>query len=95
MPTIVPNKFTEFEFSTAELYAATRLTDLSLQLIQTLAARAAVERLNLRVDANDPNKFIQAEACLTGQIEAYENLIALVESTPKPEENPQQQQTTF
>lgn len=85
MPKIVPTRLTEYEFTPEELYAATRLSSLTVQLIQTLAARAAQQKIGLTFNPANPNEFIQAEACLTGQIEAYENLIGLVETTPEPQ----------
>lgn len=85
MAKLAPTRFTEYEFTGEEMYAATRLSLLTLQLLQTLAAKAAQQKVALTFDPTQPHSFIQQEACLTGQIEAYENLMGLVETTTVPE----------
>lgn len=83
MPKQVTNQFTEFEFTQAEMYAATRFSDLQLMLIQTLIARDARQRVNLKIDPNDL-RSLQEEAGLKGSIGAYEYLIYLATETPAP-----------
>jgi hypothetical protein len=86
MPKQVPNQFTEFEFTTAELYAATRFSDLQLMLIQTLAARDAKQRLSINIDPTNLQS-LQEEAALKGSIGAYEYLLALARDTESPNQN--------
>lgn len=90
MAHIIPNRFTEFEFNQLEFYAATRFSELSLMLIQTLIAKAALEKVNLTIDPNDA-KCIQREAELQGTLYAYEHLLFLATETEAPSA-PQEQE---
>ncbi len=85
MPRPITNTFSEFEFTTEEFYQATRFSQLSLHLIQTLLAQTAAQRLSLKVDTKDPTEWIQAEAALKGTMEAYENLLDLFATTEAPQ----------
>lgn len=80
----VPTRFTEWEFTTKEAYVATRFTELNLMLIQTLIAQAAVRRTNLHYDPKEPEKFMQQEAEITGEIGAYEHLLTLFSDSVAP-----------
>jgi len=76
MPKQITNHFTEFEFTQAEMYAATRFSELQLMLFQTLLARDAKQRIAINVRPNDLAS-IQEEAALKGSIGAMEYLISL------------------
>jgi len=76
MPKQVSNQFTEFEFTQAEMYAATRFSELQLMLIQTLVARDAKQRISINIRPNDLAS-IQEEAALKGSINAMEYLLSL------------------
>ncbi len=80
-----PTKFSSYDFSNAELYAATRFDTLQLMLFQTLFAEAAEERLALTIDTSKPDEFIQREACLRGTMEAFDRLISLASEITAPE----------
>lgn len=83
MPKPVANKFTSYEFTQAELFAATRFSDLQLMLIQTLIAKDAEQRVNMKITPNDLAS-LQEEAALKGSIEAMEYLLYLAAETPNP-----------
>lgn len=80
-----PTKFTAYDFTQLELFAATRLDTLTQMLIQTLYAQAAEERLALTIDTEKTTEFVQREACLRGQMEAYEHLLFLASETAAPD----------
>lgn len=84
MPTPVPSRFTLFEFTEDELYAASRFNSLQLMLFQSLIAKAALKKINLKFDASDPVVFAQQEAELTSEIEAYEHLLMLATEMEAP-----------
>lgn len=85
MPTPVVNRFTQWEFTNAELYAATRFSELQLMLIQSLAADAAVRKTNTRFDPTNPTAFAQEEAEIQGELGAYEHLISMHADLEAPE----------
>lgn len=77
MANLVPSTFCRYEFSSQqELLQAQILSPIQLQWIQTCLSDAAEERLRLNFDPTSPEKFIQAEANLKGQIEAFQYLVA-------------------
>jgi hypothetical protein len=99
MPQPKVTRFTSFEFSPEELYAATRFSQMNLMLIQTLAADVLEEKTRLKIDlkSNKPLaeaniEFMQQEAALQGRIEAYEHLLMLPNETTL--EQPQSYPTT-
>lgn len=83
MPQPVSNAFTEFEFTTAEWYEATRFNTLQLMLIQTLLAKAATKRINVAIDP-DNKTSLQEEAALKGEMGAFEYLLTLFSDTEAP-----------
>lgn len=85
MPTPVPTRFTKFDFTQEEFYAATRFTQVQLMLLQTLIADAAVRKTNLKFDPQDTVNFAQQEAEITGEIGAYEHLFLLATEMEMPE----------
>lgn len=85
MPVPIPTAFTEWEFTQKEAYAATRFSELNLMLIQSLAAKAAQRRLNVKFDPLNPTLFAQEEAELQGEIGAYQHLLLLATETEVPE----------
>lgn len=92
MPRPKANKFTAFEFTQEELFAATRFTQLNLMLIQTLIAEAMEERSELAIDLSPPGetlesaniKFLQREAAIKGKQDALEHLLMLATQTELP-----------
>lgn len=91
MPKPVATRFTKFEFTHDELYAATRFSSLQIMLIQSLIADNAIEKNALKVDLSDGKsaeeammEFAQREAECTGAIGALEHLLMLVNETDPP-----------
>lgn len=85
MPTPIYNQFTQFEFSNEELFAATRLTQLQLMLLQSLIANCADHRLAIKHRLGDGNQEALAEEiCERGSQEAYEYLFMLATTLEAP-----------
>lgn len=78
MPTQLPTRFTAYEFTQAELFSATRLSNLNVMLLQTLISQAAVRRTNLRYDPEKALEYVQQEAYIIAEIEAYEYLLSMM-----------------
>lgn len=92
MPIPKATSIIAFEFTPEEYYAATRFTEMNLMLIQTLAANVLEERLSLQIDLSKPLAeanaiFMQQEAALKGQQEAYNQLLMLARDTNLPGES--------
>lgn len=83
MPRPISNAFTEFEFTQAEWYAATRFSDIQLMLFQTMLARAASRRLNVNITPDD-KRSLQEEAEIKGEMGAYESLMSMHTDTEAP-----------
>lgn len=94
MPVPVSNRFTEFEFTNEELYGASRFTQLQLMLLQSLSAKAASNRLGLVVDPDKISSFLQAEAALKGEQDAYDYLMVLSETVEPPTPGEAQQKSS-
>lgn len=91
MPKQVVTRFTAYEFTQAEVFSATRFSDLSVMLIQTLIAEAAIRRTNLHYDSANPTNFLQQEAEIAGEIGILEHLLTLMLDTPAPEKETAQE----
>lgn len=81
MPTQIQNKFTQWEFTPVERKFACAFNDLQVKLIQNEIARAAIEKVSLTYDAQNPLLFAQREAELHGQIEVLEYLLSQSQSS--------------
>jgi len=75
MAQIKLNTFTSYQQTEQEQLAATHLTTEQKQFIQTQIALVAEERLALTPDPSNYTAFIQQEAHLKGQIDAYKYLL--------------------
>jgi len=77
MARLIPNDFQEYAFDTeAELRSAMLLTESNIQFIKTQLASVMTERANLEYDVMTPiTSFVQQEAALKGQINAYQFLL--------------------
>lgn len=98
MPIPRSTNLTAYEFTDMEFYAATRLSELNLMLLQDLIAEKSAEKARLIVELKEaPNsqeaiiRFIQREAELTGEIGAYMHLVDLFANTQQPTAVPQPQ----
>lgn len=76
MPAQVSNKFTQWELTAVEFKYASSFNDLQRKFIQNEIARAALEKVALTYDAQNPLLFAQREAELQGQIEILEYLLS-------------------
>jgi hypothetical protein len=92
MPKPKATRFTAFEFTDDEMFAATRFSQLSLMLIQSLAADAIENKAQLKIDLQSGKplaeaniEFMQREAELSGEIGAYEHLLLLAAETVVPQ----------
>lgn len=83
MPRPISNAFTEFEFTQAEWYAATRFNEMQLMLFQTMLARAATRRVNINITPDD-KRSLQEEAEIKGEMGAYESMLAMYTDTEAP-----------
>ena len=75
MATLIQNEFASFELTDKEALQGSLLTTVQMQVIQNQLANAAMEKIHLEYDASNPTAFIQQEASLKGQLDAYNFLL--------------------
>jgi hypothetical protein len=75
MVTQVINSFTQYELTEDEMDEAVLLSPLLRMYLQTRMAILAQEKLNAKFDANNPVRFAQLEAELTGKISIIDELL--------------------
>lgn len=76
------NKFQTYKFDTVQEERASRiLSEGNIQNIRNEMVSAINEKLLLEFDATNPQRFIQQEASLAGQIKAFQFLLDLHEDT--------------
>jgi hypothetical protein len=75
MPTPVINSFTSFNFTKEELAEAYKFTPLNRMALQQEISICAEEKIALKFDPNDPVRFAQQEAELTGKIGILQYLL--------------------
>jgi len=80
MPSIAPSTFTRFTLSQQEEQVGGTLNYLQKCSIHNLLASAAEEKLSLELDPQNPQRYIQQEASLAGQIKILQFLLATSES---------------
>ena len=83
MAQIILNTFTQFQQTESEQLVGTTLSLEQKQFIQTLVAGIAEQRLALVPDPLNYSVFIQQEAHLKGQIDAYKYLLDCSEASEK------------
>lgn len=83
MSQIQINTFTQFELSEHEQLAATLLSNEQKMFIQSQLALIAEQRIALVPDPNNYAAFIQTEAHLKGQMDAYKYLLDCSTSSEK------------
>lgn len=84
MPKLIPNDFSQYEFTPEEERSACTFTDLQLCYIQNQIASIAMQKATLKIDVNNPLSFAQEDSYLTGQIEILQHLLE-VDSIAKDE----------
>ena len=80
MPSIGICSFTRFNLSPSEEIIAGTLSPLQKCGIQNLLASTAEEKLSLELDPLNPQKYIQQEASLAGQVKILQYLLTVSES---------------
>jgi hypothetical protein len=81
MAKLIPGLFTRYEFNDDEEISAHILSQENIYAIQNLVAEAAEEKVSLKFDPEKPQLFIQREAELQGNINAYKYLLTMHESS--------------
>jgi hypothetical protein len=92
VPSPIATRFTKFEFTESELFAASRFNEMQLMLFQTLIASAAESKVNLTLDFKEEGVdketavilHAQRQGELIGEIRAYEHLLLLYSDTSAP-----------
>ena len=75
MAVLIPNDFSSYELTEQEEIEGAKLTITQKQLIQNYLSGAAIEKNGLEYDHNNSERFIQQEASLKGQMDAYRHLL--------------------
>lgn len=78
---IKPNEFTTYEFTDAELIDAAKLTELQRAFIQHQVGVLLSEKVNMKFDYAKSLDFLQNEAYIAGQIEAFRFLLGAHEES--------------
>lgn len=81
MALLKQNKFTSWTLTPEEEISGSILSPLQILVLQNKLSEVATQLLNLEYDPNNPQKFLQDEAFLTGQMQTIEWLIDLSEET--------------
>jgi len=71
MAIIIPNDFTSYQLTEQEELEGSILTITQKQVIQNHLSAAAHEKNALEYDPENPQRFVQQEASLKGQLDAY------------------------
>ena len=71
----IPSMFTKYEFTSAELMDASKLTLMQEAKLQTQLATLVEEKLLLTYDTNNSLTYVQREAELQGQIRILQSLL--------------------
>jgi len=80
MSQLLSNRFTQFSHSSLEQLEGVNFTQLQREVIQNLISEAALEKVALLFNSNNPLQFAQQEAELQGKIEILEYLLLQFES---------------
>jgi len=68
MSVLLPNDFSSWSLTEAEVLEGSILTITQKQVIQNQLSLVAAEKINLQFDPESPEGFIQKEASLQGQL---------------------------
>jgi len=80
MAIIIPNDFTSYQLTEQEELEGSILTITQKQVIQNHLSAAAHEKNALEYDPENPQRFVQQEASLKGQLDAYHFILASSEA---------------
>jgi len=90
MAHLIPNDFSSYELTEQEELEGSILTITQKQVIQNYLSAASSEKIGLEYDPENSLKFVQQEASLKGQIDAYRFILAASDAaeealtTPEP-----------
>ncbi len=76
MAHLIPNDFSSYQLTEQEEMEGSILTITQKQVIQNYLSAAASEKIGLEIDPENKEKFIQQEASLKGQIDAYRFILS-------------------
>jgi hypothetical protein len=80
MANLIPNDFSSYQLTEQEELEGSILTITQKQVIQNYLAAAANEKIGLEYSEEAHDRFIQQEASLKGQIDAYRFILAASDS---------------
>jgi len=80
MAHLIPNDFSSYELNEQEEIEGAILTITQKQVIQNYLSAAAMEKIGLEYDPESKERFVQQEASLKGQIDAYRFILAASDS---------------
>lgn len=75
MAMLIPNTFSSYVLTPEEDLTGSTFTFLQLCVLRNKLAQVAQDKLNLEFDVTCPNKFIQHEAYLKGQLDTIQWLL--------------------
>ena len=76
MAILIPNDFSSYQLTEQEELEGSILTITQKQVIQNYLSAAASEKNGLEYDPDSPTRFVQQEASLKGQMDAYRFILA-------------------
>ncbi len=85
--------FTAYKLTEEELRQGSLLSETQRRVLQNLVASIAEEKLKLLFTPESPMTFAQEEARLTGNLQAYQNILAQDEYASDPENYAHEPQT--
>ena len=80
MAHLIPNDFSSYQLTEQEELEGAILTITQKQVIQNYLSAAASEKIGLEYDPESTERFVQQEASLKGQIDAYRFILAASDS---------------
>ena len=80
MAHLIPNDFASYQLTEQEELEGAILTITQKQVIQNYLSATAHEKNGLEYDPDSPATFVQQEASLKGQLDAYRFILAASDS---------------
>lgn len=76
MSTLLPNSFSSYDLTLNEQLIGSVLTNTQIEVIQNEIALLAEEKLQLKLNPDNPQQFIQRESYMRGQIDQLQFTLA-------------------
>lgn len=89
MAHLIDNEFACYDLTEEEALQGSIFTLTQKQVIQNLLAKAAAEKIHLELDVDKPDKFIQQEASLKGQLDILNYILEASDASEEIVNNPQ------